>query len=98
MSSSMKNSLNPNLNFRLVFGLSNLEFISFGSMGKVLSQDQDLKIKGIASKRKRQTILKLTHFNEIDPSFMDIPRLQLLCPNIQVTVNHITQIYRIDMI
>jgi hypothetical protein len=57
-------------------------------MGKVLSQDLDLKIKGIASKRKRQTSLKLTHFNEIDPSFMDIPRLQQLCPNIQVTLPH----------
>jgi hypothetical protein len=68
---------------RLVYGLPNLEFISFGSLGKVLSQDVDVKIKGVASKRRRQMKLNLTHFNEMDPTFVDVRRLEEMCPHIQ---------------
>ena len=49
----------------------------------MLSQDVDVKIKGVAGKRKRQTMLKLTQFNEMDPTFVDVRRLEELCPNLQ---------------
>ena len=67
-------------------GLPDLEFISFGSMGKVLSEDSfdGDKFKGVAKKRRMTsataTKLKLTHFNEMDPTFMNIRHLELICP------------------
>jgi len=57
----------------LVKGLPALEFISFGSMGKILnsSEFEDLSEP-----------LKLVHFNELDPEVVNVQKLQRLCPNI----------------
>ena len=57
----------------LVKGLSALEFISFGSMGKILNSGEFDNLS---------TSLKLVHFNELDPEFVDVQKLQRLCPNI----------------
>ena len=57
----------------LVKGLSALEFISFGSMGKILNSGEFDNLS---------TPLKLVHFNELDPEFVDVQKLQRLCPNI----------------
>jgi len=56
----------------LVAGLPLLEYISFGSIGRVLDTS------GIEDSAP----LKLTYFSEQDPSHVDVPRLSRLCPNI----------------
>ena len=58
----------------LIKGLPRLEYINFGSIGKIL-EHQSFEL--------RSERLKLTHFCELDPHFVKIPRLQILCPNIQ---------------
>jgi hypothetical protein len=43
-------------------------------------------VKGVASKRRRRpssASLKLTHFTEMDPSFVDVSRLEQLCPHLR---------------
>ena len=56
---------------KLVKGLKFLEFISFGSIGKIINHaDFDPK------KEK----LRLTYYSELDTSFVDISRLSQLCP------------------
>lgn len=57
----------------LVFGLPSLEYISFGSIGRVLD---------ISAAAEGSTPLKLTYFSEQDPAYVDVPRLSRLCPNI----------------
>jgi hypothetical protein len=59
---------------RLVKGLPVLQFISFGSMGKILDTGFDLD--------KEDHKLRLTHFTERDPTFVRVDRLQRLCPHI----------------
>ena len=66
-----------------VSGLPKLEYISFGSMGKVLNT-------GFEDEK-----LKLTYYSELDPTFVDIESLQSLCPRIAhlslavpITINH----------
>lgn len=54
----------------LVKGLPKLEYISFGSMGKILHS-------GFKDEK-----LKLTYYSELDPTFVNIPLLQSLCPRI----------------
>lgn len=65
---------------RLVQGLPLLEYINFGSIGKILSECEEK--------------LKLTHFSELDPAFVDVKRLQRLCPlighvslSVPITIN-----------
>jgi hypothetical protein len=54
-------------------------------MGKVLSEDfVDVShVKGVAKKRRCMPTLKLTHFNEMDPTFMNLRSLESICPNIR---------------
>ena len=58
----------------LIIGLPQLEFINFGSIGKILQHH---------SFNLQSDRLKLTHFCELDPNFVKVDRLQILCPNIQ---------------
>lgn len=57
---------------RLVKGLPNLEIISFGSMGKIMSSGFDQVTRP----------LKLIHFNELDPGYVQVESLARLCPHI----------------
>jgi len=57
----------------LVNGLPRLEYISFGSIGRVL--DCFTAVEDSAP-------LKLTYFSEQDPAYVDVPRLSRLCPDI----------------
>lgn len=57
----------------LVKTLPNLEIVAFGSLGKVLANGFDLD---------DQPSLKLAHFYEIDPAFVNVNHLQKLCPNL----------------
>ena len=58
----------------LIRGLPRLEYINFGSIGKILDhQSFDLE----------ERRLKLTHFCELDPQFVNVKRLETRCPNIQ---------------
>ena len=61
---------------KLVTGLPNLEFISFGSMGKILNNSE------FENLMENKPPLKLIHFNELDPEFVQVERLQRLCPNL----------------
>jgi len=61
---------------KLVTGLPNLEFISFGSMGKILNNSE------FENLMQDKPPLKLIHFNELDPEFVQVERLQRLCPNL----------------
>lgn len=70
---------------KLVRGLPNLEIISFGSMGKIL-QSNDFQ----SSKRE----MKLIHFTELDPEYVQVDRLAQLCPylahinlSVPITIN-----------
>jgi hypothetical protein len=56
----------------LVDGLPHLEYINFGSIGKVLDSGK------IAA-----APLKLNYFSELDPAHVNVSQLSLLCPNIQ---------------
>lgn len=56
----------------LVKGLPKLEYISFGSMGKILHTGFDSKVEE----------LKLNYYSELDPTFVNISLLQSLCPHI----------------
>ena len=58
----------------LIKGLPRLEYINFGSIGKVLDHP---------TFNNSSSTLKLTHFCELDPNYVKIERLQVLCPNIQ---------------
>ena len=58
----------------LIRGLPRLEYINFGSIGKILHHQ---------SFNLQNDRLKLTHFCELDPHFVKVDRLQVLCPNIQ---------------
>ncbi len=57
---------------KLVQGLPYLEIISFGSMGKILQN----------SAFNEEKPLKLVHYYELDPEFVQVDRLQRLCPNL----------------
>ena len=65
--------------------MPNLEFISFGSLGKVLAEDTVSNARGNVTKKRRLSsrTLKLTHFSEMDPSFMNVKRLRDVCPNVR---------------
>ena len=58
----------------LIKGLPKLEYINFGSIGKILDH-QSFNIE--------KDRLRLTHFCELDPQFVKVKRLEILCPNIQ---------------
>jgi len=58
---------------QLVKALPHLEIVAFGSLGKVLKNGFDLD---------DQPCLKLAHFYEIDPAFVNVNHLQKLCPNL----------------
>ena len=58
----------------MIKGLPKLEYINFGSIGKILEH---------RSFNLQNDRLKLTHFCELDPNFVNVDRLQMLCPNIQ---------------
>lgn len=58
----------------LLLGLPKLEYIYFGSLGKLL-QDRDLL--------DHKSQLNLTYYCEMDPNFVDIHSLEQRCPNIQ---------------
>ena len=68
-----------------------LEFISFGSLGKVLQGEEFSNILPVPSvaatgdekQDPTNRPLRLRYFSELDPSFVDVSRLQLLCPNLQ---------------
>ena len=55
----------------LVVSLPKLEFINFGSMGKALKLNPPKKH------------LKLNYISEMDPKFIDIKQLEVICPLIQ---------------
>ena len=61
---------------KLVKELKFLEFISFGSIGKIINHADFDPIKNGDQSEK----LRLTYYSELDTSFVDIPRLSLLCP------------------
>lgn len=61
---------------KLVKELKFLEFISFGSIGKIINHADFDPIKNGDPSEK----LRLTYYSELDTSFVDIPRLSLLCP------------------
>ena len=66
---------------RLVKGLANLEIISFGSMGKILSTGFE----------ENSGPLKLIHFNELDPGYVQVDSLARLCPyiaHLNLSVTH----------
>ena len=71
---------------KLVKGLKFLEFVSFGSIGKIINH---------ADFDPRREQLRLTYYSECDPLFVDIPKLSQLCPNIvsislsvPISINH----------
>ena len=65
-------------NILQVRGLPKLEFINFGSLGRVISGDEfdDL----LLLHHHRPT--RLRYFSELDPANVDVARLRVLCPHL----------------
>ena len=58
----------------LILGLPDLEYVFFGSIGKILDQREF---------GEPQEPLRLTYYCEMDTKFVNVPKIQRFCPNIQ---------------